>query len=83
MNSFFKDNIWDADLADMQMITKLNEGICFLLCVTDTFSKYAWAAPLRDKKHITITHAFQKILDESNRKPNKIWVKKVNFTIDQ
>ena len=40
------------------------------------FSKYAWVISLKDKKGITITNAFQKILDESNRKPNKIWVDK-------
>ena len=35
------DNIWGADLADMQLITKFNKGICFfLLCVIDSFSKY-------------------------------------------
>ena len=46
------------------------------MCVIDIFSKYAWVLPLKDKKGITITNAFQKILKESNRKPNKIWVDK-------
>ena len=46
------------------------------MCVIDIFSKYAWVVPLKDKKGITITNAFQKILKESNRKPNKIWVDK-------
>ena len=46
--------------------------------VIDVFSKYAWVVPLKDKKGITITNAFQKILKESNRKPNKIWVGKEN-----
>ena len=33
---------------------------------------------------ITITNAYQKILDESNRTPNKIQVvKAMNFTIDE
>ena len=41
-----------------------------------TFIEYAWFIPLKDKKDITITNAFQKILKESNRKPNKIWVDK-------
>ena len=45
-----------------------------LLCGFDIFSKCAWVILLKDKKGITITNAFQKILDESNRKPNKIWV---------
>ena len=40
------------------------------------FVKYAWVVPLKDKRGITITNAFQKILKESNRKPNKIWVDK-------
>ena len=48
--STFKDNIWDADLADMQLLSKYNKGIRFLLCVIDIFSKYAWAVPLKDKK---------------------------------
>ena len=40
------------------------------------FSKYAWVIPLKDKKGITITNAFQKTLNESKHKPNKIWVDK-------
>ena len=40
----------------------------------DTFSKYSWVVPLKDKKGITITGAFQKILGKSGRKPNKLWV---------
>ena len=40
--SGFKDNIWGADLADMQLISKFNKGFRFLLCVIDIFSKYTW-----------------------------------------
>ena len=40
------------------------------------FKKNAWVASLDDKKGITINNAFQKILDQSNRNPNKIWVDK-------
>ena len=58
------------------MISKFNKEFRFLLCVIDIYSKYAWVIPLKDKKGITITNAFQKILDESNHKPNKIWVDK-------
>ena len=74
--STFKDNIWGADLADMQLLSKYNKGIRFLLCVIDVFSKYAWVVPLKDKKGISIVKAFQIILKQSNRKPNKIWVDK-------
>ena len=37
-------------------------------------SKYAFVVPLRDKKGISIVNAFNKIIKQSNRKPNKIWV---------
>ena len=74
--SIFKDNIWGADLADMQLLSKYNKGITFLLCAIDIFSKYAWVVPLKDKKGISIVKAFQIILKQSNRKPNKIWVDK-------
>ena len=43
--STFKDNIWGADLADMQLLCKWNKGIRFLLCVIDIFSKYAGLFP--------------------------------------
>ena len=39
--SSFKDNIWDVDLADMQLISKQNKRIRYILCVIDLFSKYA------------------------------------------
>ena len=48
--STFKDNIWGVDLADMQLLSKYNKGIRFLLCAIDIFSKYAWVVPLKDKK---------------------------------
>ena len=60
----------------MQSLSKYNKEIKYLLCAIDLFSKYAWVIPIKDKKGITITNAFQKILKESNRKPNKIWVDK-------
>ena len=70
--SAFKDNIWAADLADIQLISKFNKGFRFLLCVIDIYSKYAWVVPLKDKTSVSIVNAFQSILKKSNRKPNKI-----------
>ena len=64
------------DLAYMKLISKFNKGFRFLLCIIDIFGKCAWVVPLKDKKGINITSAFQKILKESNRKPNKISVGK-------
>ena len=48
--SSFKDNIWGVDLADMQLISKYNKGIRYILCVIDLFRRYAWVIPLKNKK---------------------------------
>ena len=60
----------------MQFISNFNQGVRFLLCVIDFFSKYAWVVPLKDKKGVRIVNAFKKILDDSaelssNRKPKQ------------
>ena len=65
-----------ADLAYMQLISKFNKGFRFSFCIIDIYSKYVCAIPLKDKKGNTITNTFQKVLDKSNHKPNKIWVDK-------
>ena len=72
--SQFKDNIWGVDLADMQSLSRKNKGIKYLLCAIDLYSKYAFVIPLKDEKGISIVNAFNKIIKQSNRKPNKIWV---------
>ena len=46
------------------------------MCAIDIFSEYVWVVSLKDKKGVTITNALRKILDYSNRKPNKICVDK-------
>ena len=72
--SQFKDNIWGVDLADMQSLSRKSKGVKYLLCAIDLYSKYAFVIPLKDKKGISIVNAFNKIIKQSNRKPNKIWV---------
>ena len=71
--SQFKDNIWGVDLADKQSLSRKNKGIKYLLCAIDLYSKYAFVIPLKDKG-ISIVTAFNEIIKQSNRKPNKIWV---------
>ena len=72
--SSFKDNTWDVDLVDMHLISKCNKRIRYLLCAINLFCKYTFVVPLKDKKRTTIVSAFQSILSNSKRKPNKIWV---------
>ena len=57
----------------MQLISNFNKGIRFSLCATYISGKDAWGIPLKDKKGITIVSAIQKVLNKSDRQPNKIW----------
>ena len=74
----FIENIWSAHLPDMQLISKFDKRIHYFLCTIDIFSKYTSVIILKDERGIPITNAFQKILDESNHKPIKVWVDKDN-----
>ena len=58
----------------MQSLSRKNKGIKYLSCVIDLYSKYAFVIPLKDKKGISIVNAFNKIIKQSNRRPNKIWI---------
>ena len=55
------DEIFAADLVEMQKFSKINKGYRYLLSCIDMFSKYAFVIPLKDKKGITIKNALQKI----------------------
>ena len=46
--SSLRENIWGADLANMQLVSKHDKGFQFLLYIIDIFSKYTWATPLKD-----------------------------------
>ena len=58
----------------MKLLSKQNKNIKYFLSAIDLFSKYALVVPLKDKKGISITNAFNKIIKQSNRKSNKIWI---------
>ena len=53
----------------------------YQLCAIDSFSKYVWVVPIKDRKGVSIVNAFKKIISKGSeaeskgrRKPNKIWV---------
>ena len=70
----FKDNIWAADLAGIELLSSKNKNIKYLSCVIDIFTKYARVKPLEDQKVKTIINAFMEIANESNCKLNTLWV---------
>ena len=62
----------------MQLISKFKKGFKFLFCVIDISVNRRGLFLYKDKKSITIINAFQKVLNDSKRKPNKIWEDKGN-----
>ena len=70
----FKENIWEANLAEMRSFSSKNKNVKYLLCVIYVFTKYACVELLKDKKGKAALNFFIEIVNESNRKPNKLWV---------
>ena len=69
------DEIWAADLVEMQKFSKWNKGVKYLLMVIDVFSKYGWIRGLKDKKTETVSKAFGDVF-KSKRKPKMLWTDK-------
>ena len=69
---FSKDEVWSADLVDMQAFSSFNKGFKYILTVIDVFSNYALAVPIKDKSAASVPKAFENII--SDRIPKKIWV---------
>ena len=58
----------------MESLSSKHKNVKYLLCVIDVFTKYLWVKSLKDKKGKTVLNAFIAIVNESNRKPIKLWV---------
>ena len=69
------DDIWTADLVDMQQFAKNNKGVKYLLTVIDVFSKYGWIIPLKTKTGIEVAKAFEELFKQ-NKPPSKLWTDK-------
>ena len=66
------DEILAADLIDIQIFSKDNNGIKYLLTVIDIFSKFVWIVPLKRKTGHDVVNAFSRNLNE--RRPSRTWV---------
>ena len=80
----YKDETWSADLFDKSSLSKYNNNYKFILTVIDTFTKNAWAVPLKNKSGLFITNGFKIVLSVHPQggsepiKPEKLWVDRGN-----
>ena len=58
----------------MESLSFKNKNVKYLLRAIDVFTKNSWVKPLKDKKGKTVVNALIEIVNESNCKPNKLWV---------
>ena len=58
----------------MESLSSKNKNVKYLLCVMDVFNTYAQVKPLKGRKSKTVINAFIEIVNDSNRKPNILWV---------
>lgn len=68
--TYYNDDIWSADLADMSNLKEFNNNVTFLLCIIDIYSRYAYVIPLKNKSAITVLDAFKSI----KKTPKNLWV---------
>lgn len=76
------DAQFQADLVDVQTLSRYNKGYKYLLTCLDIFSKYAWVVPLKTKQGKELVKAFQTILT-SQRKPKKLQTDKGTEFLNQ
>ena len=70
------DDIWAADLVDMQYYSRSNAGFKYILMVIDVFSKYGWAIPLKNKTGAEMVRAFRELLGSGQAPPKFLWTDK-------
>ena len=70
------DDIWAADLVDMQYYSRANKGYKHILMIIDVFSKYGWAVPLKNKTGVEIVRAFTEIWNSGQKPPKYLWTDK-------
>ena len=66
-----KDEQWQSDICEMQLISKDNDAYRYILTVIDLYSRYAWARPLKTKTGKDTADAFRDIFEEG-RIPQRI-----------
>src|SRR5688572_9345619 len=62
------NELWQADLTDLSLLSNENDSRRYLLTCIDVFSKYARVEPLKSKSGSEITTAFSKIITDQQCK---------------
>ena len=63
--TYFPNDMWTADLVDMQSLEKQNDGYKYILTMIDIYSRYAWAIKLKTKTGKETSEAFQSIIKQT------------------
>lgn len=66
------DDLFQADLVEMILYSKINKGYKYILVVIDVFSKFLWTKAVKNKSGPDVTQAMKSILIKSNRIPQNL-----------
>jgi hypothetical protein len=66
---FFPNDIWSADLIDLQSLAPVNDDVKYILLIIDIYSRYIWLFPLQNKESKTVLDYFKSF----ETLPNNLW----------
>jgi len=67
------DSVWAVDLADMGNVAEDNDGIRYIMCIVDVFSRYAWCVPHKNKDAKSSWTAFASVMRSTETHPDYVW----------
>lgn len=65
-------DFWQADLMDVQGLSRKNKGYKYILAVIDCFSKFGWCIPIKKKQPTEIIRGFEVILSKCSYRPRSL-----------
>lgn len=69
IKTFYKDDIWSADLIDLQKYSTDNDNVKYLLLIINIYSRHIWIFPLKNKESKNVLNAFKSL----DNLPTNLW----------
>jgi len=69
IQAYYNNDIWSADLIDVQKYAARNDNFKYILLIIDIYSRYIWLFPLLNKESKTVLDCFETF----NELPENLW----------
>lgn len=61
--------LWEADLAHMNALTRRNDNVAYLVCLVDTYTKKLFVRAIKNKTGAEVAAAFREIFQQDGASP--------------